>query len=406
MKLEQPSRLARCPARRSCSNPEALNQLVPRSFHSAPRDSGYGSEFNLTPSTCSQQLATVSRPSLISVGLSDLYDGSGSLNSDDHDDMNFSEDDSEEIDTFSDSEPPEMPKPPPFKKSATLPRASTRARTRPSLLGTFSMDQSALKSSRSSNTTVSRASLRTSPRHADRFVPSRDQSTPTSEKFKTTKSLLQLSPTEKLLRHERATPDAFCFIPRRTAPMAHEYRSISASGTRATVRTGARTVLGSITPASSDVNVQNNRQVSQGSVWTVSGTAPDSPTGVVSLAIDDGRGHLAQSGTTARLFTTTFSTIRPKPEEELEKHEGRLAAALEIDRALRVLDFEPLNRPTVSGRYKAAANGKPSQNKTYWNGSQWVNNAKPLSSTLVDHSTRILPVSPFKYAENPREHDR
>ncbi|KAI7924005.1 WD domain-containing protein [Pyricularia oryzae] len=401
MKFEQPSRLARCPARRSCSSPEALTRLVPRSLKPAPRDSGYGSEVNLTPSTCSEQLATVSRPSLTSVSLSDLYDGSGSLNSDDHDDLDFSEDDNEEIDTFSDLEPPEVPKPPPFKKSATLPRASTRARTRPALLGTFSMDQAALKFSRSSNTTVTRASQRASPRHADRFVPSRDQSTPTSEKFKTTKSLLQLSPTEKLLRHERATPDAFCFIPRRTAPMAHEFRSISGSGTRAAARTGARTVLGSITPASSDFNVQNNRQVSQGSVWTVSGTAPDFPTGAASLAIDDGRGHLAQSGTTARLFTTTFSTIRPKPEDELEKHEGRLAAALDIDRALRVLDFESLNRPTVSRRHTAAVKGRSLQNKTYWNGSQWINNAKPP----IDHSTRILPVSPFKVLDAPRLRD-
>ncbi|TLS23700.1 uncharacterized protein PpBr36_06117 [Pyricularia pennisetigena] len=405
MKLEQPRHLARCPTRRSCSSPEALKRLVPRSFQSTPRDSGYGSEVNLTPSTCSEQLATVPRPSLLLLDLSDLYDGSGSLNSDDHDDMDFSEDEDEEIDMFSDPEPPEVPKPPAFKKSATLPRASTRARTRPSLLGTFSMDQNSLNLSRNSDTTVPRASARTSPRHADRFVPSRNQSTPTSEKFKTTKSLLQLSPTEKLLRHERATPDAFCFVPRRTAPMAHEFRSISASGTRAAARTGARTVLGSITPASSDINIQNNRQVSQGSVWTVSGIAPDSPTGAASLAIDDGRGHLAQSGTTARLFTTTFSTIRPKPEEELEKHEGRLAAALEIDRALRVLDFEPLNRPTASRCHTAAVKRKALQNKTYWNGTQWINNAKLLSSTTVDNSTRILPVSPFKVLDAPRLRD-
>lgn len=48
-------------------------------------------------------------------------------------------------------------------------------------------------------------------------------------------------------------------------------------------------------------------------------------------AVDDGRGGLFISGTTAPMFNTQFPPSRPKAEEDVEKHEARLASAFEID---------------------------------------------------------------------------
>ena len=78
----------------------------------------------------------------------------------------------------------------------------------------------------------------------------------------------------------------------------------------------------------------DGRQVSQGAVWAVGGLAP------VPGTTDDGHGHLVRSGTTARVFSTSFSISKPNVEEDLEKYQGRVASALDIDRVRKVLDFD------------------------------------------------------------------
>jgi hypothetical protein len=59
----------------------------------------------------------------------------------------------------------------------------------------------------------------------DRFVSLREDSTPLSDRFRTNKQPHELSTSERLFRNEGATPDAFCFRPRR--------EEIHASGQRA-----------------------------------------------------------------------------------------------------------------------------------------------------------------------------
>jgi len=109
------------------------------------------------------------------------------------------------------------------------------------------------------------------------------------------------------------------------------------------------------------------RQVSYGSVWSVGGVAPGG------TAVDNGRGQLIQSGTNARLFRTCFATIKPKPEEEMSKHEDRLAAALGLDRAHKVLDVNTLLYQSDDPQKR------PRSVLTQWNGIQWVNTGSPLS---------------------------
>lgn len=102
------------------------------------------------------------------------------------------------------------------------------------------------------------------------------------------------------------------------------------------------------------------RQVSNGTIWAVGGIAPSG------TAVDNGRGQLVSSGTNARLFRTSFPTARQNGEEDHQKHEARLAAALGLDRARRTLHIStPLNKaadPTCSPRVPL----------TQWNGTEWV----------------------------------
>lgn len=145
-------------------------------------------------------------------------------------------------------------------------------------------------------------------------------------------------------------------------------------------------------------NVVPTRQVSRGSVFAVGGVAPRGN------AINNGYGQLVRSGTNARLFRTAFPTARPKVEDELEKHEARLAKALGIDRARRTID---VNVPHCYGE-----NRTPTKSPTQWDGTQWVQEDAPTSKLLpsallpeavanhVDSSraqeTRELPAAAFK----------
>jgi meiosis-specific APC/C activator protein AMA1 len=77
------------------------------------------------------------------------------------------------------------------------------------------------------------------------------------------------------------------------------------------------------------------------------------------------------SGTNARLYTTSFSASKPKAQDEMEKHEGRLAEALELDRVARVFEFRDSPIPSRTRQ----SNGKPTsavECKTVWKGTEWV----------------------------------
>lgn len=115
-------------------------------------------------------------------------------------------------------------------------------------------------------------------------------------------------------------------------------------------------------------------------MWAVGGVAP------ITQGIPDGRGGLLRSGTNAPLYTTTFSA-RPKAQEDKEKHEDRLAEALELYRVGRVLEFReslsPTKRPPTNKKHKDIE----TESRTIWTGTEWTME-KP------DHSMLNSKVSP------------
>lgn len=89
------------------------------------------------------------------------------------------------------------------------------------------------------------------------------------------------------------------------------------------------------------------------------------------------------SGTNAPLYTTSFLSTFPNEKEESDKHEGRLAEALELDRVTRVLEFrDPLNKP-LQQVIPHMTRGVEIESKTVWNGTEWVLGGQ-------DHSESIL----------------
>lgn len=178
---------------------------------------------------------------------------------------------------------------------------------------------------------VTRRGLK-SPASPDRFIPTREFNDPPSTTFHVSKSPRRLSPEEKLLR--RRSPKADPFMP------SHPRRSVSAPKPQ-TERANSPHYAPHMVNDSSVVGGQiltgpNDllRQISSGAVWNVggSGAALDRPP----LAIPDGTGGLLGSGTTAPMYTAKFLP-RTTTTEEREQHESRVALALDIDPATRLL---------------------------------------------------------------------
>jgi meiosis-specific APC/C activator protein AMA1 len=129
------------------------------------------------------------------------------------------------------------------------------------------------------------------------------------------------------------------------------------------------TVLGPLDQNSGEGEVHNIN----GAAWMTGGLAPSG------TAVNNGRGQLVSSGTNAQLFRTSFSTSKPTMEEEIEKHEARIATALGLDRVRRTLDVPKPLGPEERTRSRDLV----SKHKTHWNGIEWINNEPIPSKSLL-----------------------
>ncbi|KAK1754358.1 hypothetical protein QBC47DRAFT_402774 [Echria macrotheca] len=253
------------------------------------------------------------------------------------------------------------------QKPATLPIRSTPSR--PGLPSSF-FSETDIK--------LPRASSDTGLRDLDRFIPARSN-TDATQKFRTGKSPSELTPSEKLLRHSGDSEDAFCYRRRAISPAVTSYSVlIGDDPSPGSMRVGS--VLGPL-----DHNTRRtSRQVSRGTVWSVGGVVPGL------AAVDNGRGQFVQSGTNARLFRTPYPKNKPKAEEEREKHEARIALALGMDQAHRVLETKATRRPEINKRERA----------TTWNGTEWVKEDSETPSVSAPKA-RELPHAAFKVLDAP-----
>jgi meiosis-specific APC/C activator protein AMA1 len=230
-----------------------------------------------------------------------------------------------------------------------------------------------------SNSSKSTRSLRS----PDRFLPRRPILDSAVQSFRVNKDPESLSNSEKLLRNNEASPDAFNPRRRVTSPVlaSNGLPVLPVRRNLTPTRGGGASAL---TFHRDPVPANGERHVSVGTVWTVGGLAP------VNAGVPNGRGRLLGTGTNAPLYTTPFSTARPKAEEELEEHEGRLAEALQLDRVTRVLEFrERSTSPQKSP--KIIKENALKETKTIWKGTEWVMGGRdPKSSTTQEVCFAVL----------------
>lgn len=176
----------------------------------------------------------------------------------------------------------------------------------------------------------------------DRFIPKRDFADDSSTPYRVNKHPHQLSPQEKLLRRRLPGDDPFLPTSRLLPP------SPERKPTPARVRQSPRQRPHLVTePAVAAGNGARDflRQVSSGTVWGVGGTSAIRGGSAVA---DTGRVLTPRRQMTAPSYAAKFLPKMPTAEEQ-SKHESRLALALDIDLATRLLDtFTPSTESSPS----------------------------------------------------------
>ncbi|KAH8694836.1 WD40-repeat-containing domain protein [Ilyonectria robusta] len=210
---------------------------------------------------------------------------------------------------------------------------------------------------------------------------------PLAERYRTTKTSHHLSVQERIMRNDSASVDPFSVQRGAVVPGRDP---LSQTNDRALNRVGA--ILGPVPQ-----NHGSRRQVSRGAVWSVGGLLPG-PT-----RIDEIQRNTYHRGTNSRVFSTSFYAIKPGTQDELEKHEGRIATALDIDRVRKIFDFDqrlafPRSFPSVQ-KYEAK-----DKTRTAWNGYQWVNQGWTSMSSMPTKN-RIIPAAPFRILDAPNLKD-
>lgn len=202
----------------------------------------------------------------------------------------------------------------------------------------------------------------TPPATPDRFIANRSAMDDASSSFHISKPAEHLTSSERLLRKNSATSDPF-----RSPSIARQGRPrISSNQSGRSVSGQARLISGT-----NLLHPPLNRQVSTGAVWNVGGATVTAPMGPIT-GVPDGRGGLLGRGTNAPMYTSRFFEGNT-PDQDRGRLEGRLAAALAIDQARRVVNHSQSpdrNRGTHPGGSPSKSN--QSAYRTEWKDGQWV----------------------------------
>jgi hypothetical protein len=206
-----------------------------------------------------------------------------------------------------------------------------------------------------------------SPLISDRYIPARRPDDGHLKSFHVGKSPDQLSPTERLLRHKSATPDPFrARNPQQLVDLpGTSFEAITTNSSAQ--RNGG---LNGLLRLPSGVTRLTHRQVSTGAVWNVGGGIPSNTSGSVT-GVPNGRGGLLGSGTNAPMFSSGFFE-KETSEQSKERFEGRVAAALDIDRANRTLSTCRTPEGQDSARSCSEQKRKLATH-TSWRDAQWMN---------------------------------
>ncbi|KAK0905518.1 hypothetical protein LTR91_023796 [Friedmanniomyces endolithicus] len=196
-----------------------------------------------------------------------------------------------------------------------------------------------LKHCETNATPRQRRLMTTGLRSPDRFVLSR-AGTPTKEALLSNKSVERRDSTARNANSQDTNLDPFAPPTRRTFRMAEQFATLRAPAPPVRAIGRASALVASTTDG-------ERRAISDGAVWTVGGALVTE--GVASTP--NGRGGRVTSGTSAPHYAADFLR-RASASEEENTHGRRLALAMDINRATRMLDHSsPVSSrsPSTSG---------------------------------------------------------
>jgi hypothetical protein len=165
----------------------------------------------------------------------------------------------------------------------------------------------------------------------DRFIPKRHFAEISSTPFRVNKHPHHLSPEEKVLR--RRLPGDDPFLPTRPRPPAFPGQRPTPTRLRQTRFHRPRLVTDPAV-AGGGHQIDFLRRVSAGAVWGVGGTS--AILGDPSVAVSNGAQSLSGKGSTGPTYVAKFLPTSTKADDQ-NKHESRLALALDIDPTTRLL---------------------------------------------------------------------
>ena len=230
------------------------------------------------------------------------------------------------------------------------------------------------------STSWSLSSSSASTRAPDRFVHPRDPDCATSalgERFRLTKTPRELVGPEKILRNDCISVDAFFDSTARIIPTPTFADARQAARRRRgwPPQTRTRTTL---LPGQmeDDPESEFDQRLMRGSVWSI-GTVPP-----IMGAVNNGNGSLTQTRTATPFYSSAFLDNFVDRSSDVDKHRGRMAAALDFDQASRLLQcnidegFFKLQStkvfPVPVENSKSKQRLQPKTAKTTWDGISWV----------------------------------
>ena len=235
----------------------------------------------------------------------------------------------------------------------------------------------------------------------DRFISSRSTPmTPQSpaETFHVSKTPEQLSPNERLFRHGSATPDPFgpLRVARIRAERISSHIGRASQGNR---RPRSRTIgLTHVSDLPPDPSGAQNRQASPGNIWNIGGTSQADIQAPI-RGVSNGRGGFISSGSNAPMYESQFLDDL-STDQDVDQMERRLAAALDIDQARRVL-----NNSKVQENLRIASTGSIGikrkrlylEPQTSWNENGWIQDSvtEGESRNLMKPSQSLRVLSHF-----------
>jgi hypothetical protein len=201
----------------------------------------------------------------------------------------------------------------------------------------------------------------------DRFLSPRAKSVERESIFRVSKSPHSLSPHERNIRQRDHNDDPFHSTSPSRLNDAVRARHSSPGGRQRPPHFTPSFVHGhDASPGPVDTTEPPNtpRQISVGAVWNVGG--PTVAEGGPRLGVHDGHGGLLASGTNSPMHTAHFLN-RNRSSQDARQHEDRLALALDIDQASRVLASIPVPLPMRSNSIES-----PERRPFTWLNNSWA----------------------------------